>query len=236
MMERQHLPALRTPIAVLSLFLGSCATYRPKPLPTGPDLARAPELTVPANGFAVPGLEPHLIDPSQGLDLVAVAELAVLNNPDLKAQRLQADIANAQVIDAGLLPDPELSAGLTHSPEHRGYSLGLGEELQAIVTRGARRGAAQAHARQVNLEILWQEWQVAEKARELSVEATSNEQLRRLLGVHRELLAERYRRDRAAMEQGTITAGIVTADFSALSDADAQIRDLALQANEASHA
>ena len=218
-----------------ALLLAGCATYHPEALPNAPDLAGSPVLTVPAKQFEIPGLTPHPF-PANGLDETAVVTLAVLNNPDLKAARLRAGVADAQLLEAGLLPDPQVSAGLSRSALHTGYSLGLAEDVQALLTRGAAKAAAKAHGRQVNLEILWQEWQVAEKARELFIQSAADRQLRGILTETRRVLADHYRRDEAALKSGNATAMAVSVELMAWTDADAQLRRLELDANQTRHA
>lgn len=222
-------------IVIGAAFISGCATYHSKPLPTAPDLARLPALTVPADTFVLPGLRSHPF-PTNGLDEMAVITLAVFNNPDLKAARLQAGVADAQLLEAGLLPDPIVSGGLARSPLHTGYNLGLSEDIQALITRGAAKAAAKAHLRQVNLEILWQEWQVAEKARELFIQSQADDQLRRVLTSTRDLLADRYHQDEAALKRNSVTADIVSTDLTALTAADTQLRQLQLEINQARHA
>ncbi|HKI68151.1 MAG TPA: TolC family protein, partial [Verrucomicrobiae bacterium] len=168
-------------------------------------------------------------------DETSIITLAVINNPDLKATRLQAGVARAQVLEASLLPDPQVSGGLSQSTLHTGYSIGLGGDIQALITRGAARAAAKAHERQVNLEILWQEWQVAEKARELFIEARTEAQLQQVLTHLHDLLAKRLRLDRTALQQNNVTAGTVSADLTALVNADTNRRQLQLQANQTHH-
>ncbi|MGH7954022.1 MAG: TolC family protein, partial [Limisphaerales bacterium] len=218
-----------------ALFLSGCATYHPKPLPTAPDLTDAPVLTVPASKLDLPGLKPHPFNPTNGLDETTVITLAVLNNPDLKAARMQADVAGAQLLEAGLLPDPQVSGGLSRSPLFNGYNIGLSEDIQALITRGAAKAAAKAHTQQVNLEILWQEWQVAERAQELFIQSRADNQLQRTFAAARDLLADRYRQDEAALEQGNMAANTVSADLAALADADANLRQLQLDINVTRH-
>lgn len=222
----------RWAIGLSLLVFSGCATYHSKPLPTATDLARTPALTIPASQFEIPGLKPHSF-PTNGLDETAVVTLAVLNDPELKAARLRAGVAGAQVLEAGLLPDPQVSGDLARSALFTGYSISLGEDLQALITRGAARAAAEAHQRQVNLEILWQEWQVAERARELFIQIRADSELQRILASARDLSAERYRRDEAALEQGDATAATVSPDRVALADAGTNLRQLQLQANQA---
>lgn len=216
--------------------LAGCATYHPRPLPAGPDLARAPALSVPAGKLAVPGLKPAPFEPAKGLTETNIVTLAVLGNPQLKAARLQAGIARAQLLQAGLLPDPRLSGGLSKSSFFTGYSASLAEDIQALITRGAAQGAAREHLQQVNLDILWREWQVAERARELFIEARSLAELRRVLDRRRQLLGRVYRRDEASLEHRDVTVGDVAADFLAWNSAAAQWRSFELRENETRHA
>jgi outer membrane protein, heavy metal efflux system len=221
---------------VTPLLVSGCTTFHPKPLPTAPDLARSPALTVPISEFNLPGIQPHPFNPAKGLDETTVMTLAVVNNPDLKAQRLQAGVARAQVLEAGILPDPVVSGGLSKSASITGYNVGLSEDIQALITRGAAKAAAKARQRQVNLEILWQEWQVAEQARELFIQARADAELEGLLTTNADLLSNQYRQDQAALERNNMTAGAVMADFAALSGAEAQLRQIELQLNQTRHA
>lgn len=224
-----------------ALFLSACATYHPKPLPKGPDLARSPALTVPTRTLAVPGLKPHPFNAARGLDMTDVVTLAVLDNPELKALRLQAGVANAQLLQAGLLPNPQLSADFIHPtsgppPISNGYSFGLTQDLSALVSRGTARAGAKAHKKQVNLDILWQEWQVAQQARQLFIRARSQTRLLKVLQTQRELNADNYQRDQKALQQGNLTLSAVSADLVGLVDADTQLRQVQRAHNKTWHA
>jgi cobalt-zinc-cadmium efflux system outer membrane protein len=221
-------------VCLLSLILSGCTSYRPNPLPTAPDLAKVPELTVPARQFWLPGLPPHPISPD-GLDETTVITLAVFNNPDLKVARGQAGVASAQLLEAGLLPDPQVGAGFATSALNYGGALSLSEDIQTLITRGAARSAAAAAQKQVNLNILWQEWQVAERARELFIQARTDDQLQGVLSATHDLLASRYDRDQAAMQRGDETSSTVSADLTVLSDADGSLRQLQTEANLTRH-
>jgi outer membrane protein TolC len=225
---------LSTVIAIIFAING-CATYKPHPLPTAPDLTNTVELTVPATQLGVPGLGPHTISP-QGLDVTAVMTLAVLNNPDLKAARLQANVARAQLLEAGLLPDPQFGASFATSALNYGGVLSLNQDIQAILTRGAAKAAAKASQTQVHLNILWQEIQVAEKARELFIQAQSDDRLLEVLKANQSLLAENYDRAEAAMERGDETSTTVASDLILVSDADAALRQLQIDDNLTQHA
>ena len=227
---------LKLSTVILTIFaINGCATYKPQPLPTAPDLTSTAEFTVPATQLDVPGLEPHTISP-EGLDVTAVMTLAVLNNPDLKAARLQANVAGAQVLEAGLLPDPQFGASFATSALNYGGVLSLNQDIQAILTRGAAKAAAKASQTQVHLNILWQEIQVAEKARELFIQAQSDDRLLGVLEASQSLLAKNYHRTQAAMERGDETSTTVASDLILVSDADAALRQVQIDKNLTQHA
>ncbi|MGH8290999.1 MAG: TolC family protein [Steroidobacteraceae bacterium] len=223
-------------VAGCAALLSGCAIYHSKPLPTGPDLTRAPRLTVPVSKLGVPGLEPQPLDPAKGLTETNVITLAVVDNPRLKALRRQAGLARVQLLEAGLLPDPQLSGGLSKSSFFTGYSAALAEDIQALITRGAAQGAARAHLEQVNLYILWQEWQVAEQARALYIETEALGELRGVLDERRKLLARLYHQDEASLKLHDVTVSDVTSEFIAWNSVEVAWRAFELQENTTRHA
>ncbi len=235
-MKDLHLvPVISCTITLALLSLSGCASYESKPLPTGPDLTRSPTLMVPAKGFALPGLQRHPF-PTNSLDVIAVMTLAVVGNPDLKAARLHANVADAQLLEAGLLPDPKVSGGLSQSYLHTGYSIGLSQDIQALITRGAARAAAKAHRQQVSLDILWQESQVAERARELFIQSRADEQLLRILKPARGWLADLVMQQQAALKRNELTASDAALGLKALTDAETDLRKLEIDSNQTQHA
>jgi outer membrane protein TolC len=97
------------------------------------------------------------------------AVLAVLVNPSLRAVRDGRGVSAAQVLQAGLLPNPSLAwanewpfAG----PDHLvAYNIGLSWDISALISHSAKVEAAQATAASVDLDIAWQEWQIAQSAK-----------------------------------------------------------------------
>ncbi|WP_145961289.1 TolC family protein [Salinisphaera sp. LB1] len=234
---------IRLALAIVPVILVSaCATYHAKPLPDSPDLADAPPaLQVPAKQLTVPGLQPHAVNPAKGLDMTDVVLLAVLDNPNLKAKRAQAGVAQAQLLKAGLLPNPQLSANFIHPtggppPLYNGYSLGLMADLTSLITRHASRAAARSNRAKVNLNILWQEWQVAQKARQLFIQARAQARLADLLETQHRLNKQHYQRDRKALKQGNATLSTTSADLVTLVNANGQLRQLERQRNQTWHA
>lgn len=223
-------------LAASAALLCGCATYHAEPLPAAPDLARAPPLTMPAASFGRPQLRPAPFDPARGLSETNIIMLAVADDPQLEAERLRAGVARAQLLEAGLLPDPQLSGGMSWSAVRTGYDAALAQDIQALLTRGAARRAAAAHGRQVSLEILWREWQVAERARQLYIRIEALAALRSVLEERRSLLGRLHHRDEASLERGDVTAAGVAADFDAWRAAEADWRSFELEDNQARHA
>lgn len=155
----------------LCLGLAACATYTPMPLdrtgpPAAPDVAA---LSRDAAALDRPYLKPVAIDLSQPLDGNAVAAIAVVANPDLKAARVRAGVGDAQIFAARLLPDPTFNLGAStvlSGPDPFVELVGaLGFDLAALRTRGVRLAQATAQQRQVRLDLAWSEWQTAGQAR-----------------------------------------------------------------------
>ena len=228
-------------LGILPLLAG-CASYHSHPLPKEPDLAgKAAGLKAPAKPLRIPGLpDHHTLDPTDGLDRTETVLAAVMNNPDLRAARSKQGVQRAQLLQAGLLPDPQLSASLDHPTSAgpglvNGYSLGLAQDLQALITRGAARKARKEKVRQVDLNILWQEWQVAEQARTLFIEHRTQDRLQALFHRMRKLYARRYRSDKAALHRGDLTLSTTAGDLSRLVQARSRLRQLARERNRTDH-
>lgn len=162
--------------------------------------------------------------------------LAVANNPQLRLARDEAGIAHAQAFAAGLLPDPQLAMALdvptNPGPGNtRAFSLGLSEDVLALITRPAAKRAAEAHRREVDLKVLWQEWQVVGQARLLFVRRLEEDRLLRVLRDNHALLATRYRHAQQALREGNATNDAVSANLAALQDVERQINERERQRN-----
>ncbi|MEG3125022.1 TolC family protein [Sphingomonas sp. GB1N7] len=154
------------------LLLSGCAHYAPAPLEADPAVLATPVAAVLLHDAAATGrpyLAPATIDLAQPLDMNAIATLAVVNNPDLKAQRVRAGVTDAQAFAARLLPDPTFSLGasrvVTGPDPFVDLASSLGFDLAALRSRGVRLAQTRAAARQVRLDLAWSEWQVAGQAR-----------------------------------------------------------------------
>lgn len=225
-------PGCKIIMFLLPSVLAACAAYQPRPLPDTPGLAaRVPRLSAEAERLRTPGVKSHPFDPSDGLDMTEVAMLAAANNPQLKAARANAGIGRAQVFAAGLLPDPELSFDLQH-PTGGGadlinaMSLALNYPLRQLVGRGAARTSAAAHLRRLNLEVMWQEWQVVQQARILYIRLIQQNRLLKLLRESQQLLKERYESVNRSVQSGDMTADAATSVLSALLSVNTRLNEI----------
>jgi len=224
-----------------TLLLAGCVSYQPLPLPAHDALATDPaHLQVDAATMPTAGLRTHRFDPSDGLDIVEVAMLAVANNPDLQAQRADIGISRAQAFSAGLLPDPQLAltrdqvmgapAGATVA-----MTAGLSVDVGALLARSSAREAGTAEHRKADLNLLWQEWQTVAKARLLFVKLDALRQSNELLEQQRAALQPRLDRTRIAVERGLIGSDVVAPQLSALQDVARQRNDIERLINQSRH-
>jgi outer membrane protein TolC len=179
-------------------------------------------------------------NPENGLDMTEAAVLAVINNPDLRARRRKAGIAGAQLFNARLLPDPQVSLSGAHptsgpSPLSNAYGIGLNYDLATLVTRGAGIDTAQAAAHQVDLDILWQEWLVVQQARTLFVQTVLQAHKLALLREAQTLYANRYARSYQALKAGNLTLDVTGTDLTALLDANTKVSKMEQNVNKTRH-
>ena len=225
---------LRRPtITLISLiFLSSCASYHPQPLPQQVALAKSlSALTVKANKLMGKQKNRHEVNLADGLDLTEVAILAVLGNPDLKSKRAQVKVAGAQAFAAGLLPDPQLSANNDKpvdktSTAVNALGFGLSFDITRLITRQARIDAKQNAQTGVNLELLWQEWQVIQQARSLAVRFQFEEEQLALLQNMNVLYQSRYLRSKKGLAEGNVTLDVNGIDLTAVLDSLSQTSQL----------
>lgn len=140
---------------LLSLLLTACTSYQAKELSSqaieqqNQPLALA-QLQVQAAQIKHPLLKPVQFDLPDGLSPDEAAILAVLQNPELRLARDKHGIADAQLLQAGLLPNPRVaynfaapSGGLDQG-KVQGYGLSLDWEFTALITQANRVSAANA--------------------------------------------------------------------------------------------
>ncbi len=225
-----------------ALWAGGCATYRPKPLDSVAVNAalKAPELDtvrIAAAAFKHPLLAPVVIDGRAGFTPGEIALLTVITSPQLRALRDQHGVAQAQVIQAGLLPNPQL--GYTLDQQHgnsdptlvNGRSLGLSWEVTSLLAHHDNVAAARATAGALDLSVAWQEWQVAQDARLRAFRLLSLEQRLPLARANEEDLAKNVALIQRALELGQRTTSDLTIVTAAWTQAQADRLALEQQLN-----
>ena len=225
----------RLPALLAVALLAGCATYHARPLPDRAGARRVTDLAAPVPPTWLPA---HRFDPSDGLDVTEVATLAVANNPDLRTRRDALGIARAQAFAAGLLPDPQLGASMDF-PRHGGagltnaFSLGLSADVSALLLRSSRVAAAREQARQVNLDLLWAEWQTVAQARLLFDQVQALRARQTALDAEQAALAPLDARVQAALRAGNLTHDQASSGLNALADVRQQRADNALALHQA---
>lgn len=199
----------RIACTLAALALGGCATYTARPL----DLAVSGATSLAALRHDAPLAERLTPD--------AIARLALDNNPDLVAARMQRGVADAQRYAASLLPNPML--GVSYAEVIGGgtpaWSASLGQDIKALVTLSARGDAARAAAQSVDAAVLWQEWQTMQKARLAAVDVIAGERELDPLRDDAALWTQRVATDRRALDAGDATLTALAPDLAALADA-----------------
>lgn len=229
----------------LALLFTGCATYQPAPLDlnggSGLALAAVQEtLDRDTRTIDRPWLKPAVIDLSQPLDLDAIAVIAVVTNPDLKALRTRAGVSGAQLFSARLLPDPTLSLGastvLAGPDQLADLANALVLDINALRTRGARVAVARAQTEQVRLDLAWAEWQTAGQARIQAVRIAGLERINALAQAGSEASAALLARSLAAAGRGDLNPDQVQAARLAAFIAQQQLRTSQRDLNTARYA
>ncbi len=180
-----------------SFLLAACAQYTPLPLATSAPLASSLTEQNTKSGVLAP------------LTVPQVVALALERNPDLRALRARHGIAQSQLLQAGVLPNPSLSgsflpllSGIGSVPA---WTISLTQDIKPLITYRSKVRGAEYSAQQVDAEILWQEWLIAGQARQLAVDLIEGARTRPLLEQEYELLSRRN-----AILQNALVAGNVT--------------------------
>ena len=225
-------------VAAIAAALAGCATYRALPLDSGQGVRRVADVTVPAASMPVPDLRASTFDPSDGLDATEVAMLAVANSPQLRIERDKAGVAHAEAYAAGLLPDPQLSyehdRPTSDQPDTTdAYTAGLAFDLGNLVTRSARVHSARAGARELDLDLLWSEWQTIAQARTLFDRVYFLRKSVARLERERAALAPVQEAVTRALHAGDLTYDSASAGLNAASDVATQLADAERQLHHA---
>ena len=172
-------------VAAVLLAFGACQQYEAAPITPqtvndGLSVPSNDQLNIEISKLKHPALQPVPIDFSSGLTPRQIAVIAVIVNPSLRAVRDQRAAADAQLLEAGILPNPQVSYDFAHpigggvtEGTANGFSLGFSWDVQELVSRDARVQSAKENVASVNLDIAWEEWRVAEAAEQAAEDLLS---------------------------------------------------------------
>ncbi|MBV9008394.1 MAG: TolC family protein [Verrucomicrobia bacterium] len=174
-----------------------------------------------------------VIDPRAGIGPDDAAIIAIYLSPALRVSRDRHGTAIAQLVQAGVLPNPVLSysrdfiTGGNTVDTTTAYNFTATWEISALVPLLAKQSAARANLRSVDLDVAWTEWQLAENARTA---------IYRVVGLREELASAReaeqeLTQSAEAMRAATEAHEKTLLDFGAAKAAqqDAQATTLGLE-------
>ena len=197
----------------LWILLPACTSYHALPL-SREAAGETPNMTrirIAAQEISHPILKPLDFDDRDGLSPDEAAVLAVLANPGLRAVRNQRGIAAGQVLQAGILPNPRLTYFLSIPtgvfPVETVTEFGgtIMWDLQTLINRGARVEAAEARAQAVDLDVAWQEWQVAQAAKLAAYRLVTLRNQAQLATALSDFLTDNVTQMRQALQRGILT-------------------------------
>ena len=203
-------------LILIPTFLSGCTSYSPHPLhkDTLGSALKVPSddvLQIMASELPDPVLASVAIDLRDGVGPDEAAVLGVLLNPSLRAQRAARGVASAEMLNAGLLPDPTLAvsadypSGGATTGAVTGVTVGLDWAISSLIDRPARKEAALRAKQAVDLEVLWSESLVAAQARGLVYGLAGARQSLTLLDEEIALLQENVTSVQAALDAGQMT-------------------------------
>lgn len=197
--------------SVVILALGGCAIYSPDPLPKTTQFKALPKTEV-----------------ARPLGMIEVAQLAVLNSPELEIERQKKNVLEAQAFQAGLLPNPQASAGIDRPTDNgagliNGYSYGLSFDLLGLITHPADSAIARAKRKQAREDLLWQEWQTVAKARLLFTQAQIASQRVAFLSTAKSSFHLDTKAINAAAAKGDLAPDLAESDLAVLADLQGQL-------------
>ncbi|MBW4052275.1 MAG: hypothetical protein HIU85_12580, partial [Proteobacteria bacterium] len=167
---------LRTAAAAIgsAVLLASCALYHPLPLAGKPDLVSGLSALRTELPPTSPAQAPRRIAVDRPLGIDDIGWLAVLNDPQLRSERGEMDLAQANLLQTSLLPNPSANVSwqalLAGTDFTSAWTASLTEDVKAIITYHTRVKSAHYALGQVNADLLWRQWQVAQNARLLALD------------------------------------------------------------------
>ena len=151
-----------------TILIGVCAAWSGM---ISPLTAQTEVLRIPASRISDSRLDSLPFDLRRGIGPDEAAIIATYLNPALRSIRDRRGLAAAQLIQAGVLPNPQVTysrdyvTGGNTAGTTTAYNFTAGWEVTALLPLLPKRTAARANVQSVDLDIAWNEWQIAESAR-----------------------------------------------------------------------
>ncbi len=177
-MRKRRLRPRREWLLLGIILLSGCVSYEAQPLDPMTLLRELDSAATPGSANeATPEDGSAGVAKKIAISAEEAAAWAVTHNPTLAALRAEAGIAAAQLIEAGLLPNPsigfdfanylaaEIADGITPTTADAIASSGLSWDLPRPGEISARKGGAQARIEEVRQRILEGEWQLSRAVR-----------------------------------------------------------------------
>jgi cobalt-zinc-cadmium efflux system outer membrane protein len=196
-------------IVLVPLIIAGCVSYEPAPVDPSGILAdlRAISLNEPMtpdheeSSSDESGITPPpTFDPTDGLTIDEAAAVAVTFNPALRASRAEAGVAAAQLVEAGLLPDPTLQFDIGDS------ALDGILPLLRPGERDAKLGQAEARIEEVRFSILEDEWALKREVHLAFLDVLARAEQRQLNEQLLEVASHTHDFFLRARQQGAATA------------------------------
>ena len=128
-------------------------------------------LRIPASRIDSAAPDPVVVNARVGVGPDEAAAIALYSNPALRAIRDRRGLAAAQLIQAGILPNPLVSyardfvTGGNTVGTVTAYNFTAAWEFTVLIPFLPKQTAARKNFRSVDLDVAWQEWQIAVNAR-----------------------------------------------------------------------
>ncbi len=196
------------------------------PIENTSSVHRDEAIQIKADQIHHPLLRPVKLNIKDGISPDEAAIIAVVMNPMLKAERDKKDIANAQVIQAGIPPNPRLSLSLEKpvggktEDKMTGFGAGIEWEISPLISRNSNINSALLNKNSIDLEVAWKEWQVAEAAKLQVYRLFIAKRLLSLMKRRRHIASRLYKASKRAVDIGIGTSLNLLEAEKILQDAD----------------
>lgn len=210
-------------LLLFSLSLTGCQKYNPKPLPNDINNSKLQFPIKKINEFAknikhlnLKSVELNLTD---GLSPNEAAIIAVYENPSLKTERANLLISNAEVLEAGLIPNPQFTMSLDKpngglsAGTNTASSFGLGIDLEPLITHSSLTKKAKEENKKIVLSVAWKEMQIAELTKITVYQIVALNNQLSLLEELKEISSKLLKIGKEALRSEVVSENLIT-DFN----------------------